>query len=673
MFDETDQLSVDAIRALSIDCIEHAKSGHPGMPLGAAPMAYVLTKQMTFNPTDSHWFNRDRFVLSAGHGSALLYSMLHLAGFQVSLDDLKNYRSLNSNTPGHPEFGVTEGVDASTGPLGQGLGMAVGMAMAEQHLAARYNRPNFPIIDHHTFVIAGDGDLMEGISHEAGALAGHLKLNRLIVLYDSNDNSLDGPTKNTFTECIKERFEAYGWNYDFVPDGNDLDEINLAIERAKAQKEKPTLIEIKSIIGYGAPNAGTHRVHGNILGPKGALTAKKKYGWHYPEFFIPQHVYARFSQFGITGKKAEEKWKRLFSDYQNQYPQLAEELETAIKGDLPKGWSVDLPVYDEGEAEAGRTTVHKLIQHFAQKVPYFWGGSADLFASNKTNIADQTLFAPETPEGRNIWFGVREFGEAAAVNGIALHGGSKIYASTFFVFSDYMRNAIRLAALQKIPVTYLFTHDSIALGPDGPTHQPIEHLASFRAMPGVVTLRPGDPVEAVESWKLAMRSTDHPTILALTRQDLPVLSGTKQRAHRGVARGAYVLSPQTGTKPEGILIASGSELGLALRAQERLAKSGTPVSVVSMPSMELFEQQSEDYKESILPRDVTLRISIEMGSTFGWDRYVGFDGACIGIDGFGASGNAAEFMRLKGFTVENVVRTYHALKEKRSSICHLKK
>jgi transketolase len=662
MFDKLDKLSVNAIRALSIDCIEHAKSGHPGMPLGAAPMAYVLwTKQMTFNPKNTHWFNRDRFVLSAGHGSALLYSLLHLVGCKVSIDDLKQYRSLNSNTPGHPEFGVTDGIDASTGPLGQGLGMAVGMAMAEKHLAARYNQPGFSIIDHDTFVITGDGDLMEGISHEAASLAGHQKLNRLIVLYDSNDISLDGPTKNTFTENIKERFESYGWNYEYVSDGNDLVEINQAITRAKGQQEKPTIIEIKTIIGYGSPNAGTHLVHGNILGREGALIAKKNYGWHESNFSIPQEVYERFNKTAERGGKAENEWKCLLEAYTEKYPQLAEELEAAVKGDLLEGWDKNFPVYQEGDDEAGRITSNKLIQQLSKNIPYFWGGSADLFGSNKTEMTNEDIFAPETPQGRNLWFGVREFGEAAVVNGISLHGGSKVYASTFLVFSDYMRNAIRLAAIQKIPVTYIFTHDSIALGPDGPTHQPIEHLTSFRAMPGLVMLRPGDPVETVESWRLAMESTDHPTLLILTRQNLPVLKGTDEQANKGVARGAYVLSEQKGNKPEGILIATGSELVLALRAQEVLAKSGMDVSVVSMPSMELFERQSQDYKESVLPHDVLRRVSIEMGATLCWGHYVGLDGASIGIDHFGASGNADELIRLNGFTVENIAETYKSL------------
>ncbi|MFC7393370.1 transketolase [Scopulibacillus cellulosilyticus] len=669
MFDSIDELSVKTIRALSIDMIENAKSGHPGLPLDAAPMGYVLwAKQMKFNPKDTHWINRDRFVLSAGHGSALLYSLLHLVGAKVSMDDIKNFKTYKSNTPGHPEYGVTDGVDASTGPLGQGLGMAVGMAMAEKNMASRYNKPDFPVIDHYTFVLSGDGDLMEGISHEAASLAGHQKLNKLIVLYDSNDVSLDGPTKNTFTDDTRKRFEAYGWNYEFVKDGNDLAEIDNAITRAKAQTEKPTIIEIKTIIGYGAPNEGTNLVHGNILGKEGALSAKKRYGWNYPEFTVPKEVNDRFSEAAEKGKKAEDNWVQLFKAYKEKYPGLAEEFETAVTGELPENWDRGLPTYKKGDSEAGRMTSHKIIQQLSKNIPYFWGGSADLFGSNRTDVKDEEIFQPETPEGRNIWFGVREFGEAAAVNGIALHGGSKVYASTFLVFSDYMRNAIRLSALQKLPVTYIFTHDSIALGPDGPTHQPIEHLTSFRSMPGVVLLRPGDPNEALESWKLAIQSREHPTLLALSRQDLPVLTGTDKLACEGVARGAYVLSKQKGDKPEGILIASGSEVPLILEAQKVLAGSGIDVSVVSMPSMELFEQQSAEYKESVLPYDVTKRVSVEMGSTLCWGRYVGLNGASIGINHFGASANADELIRVSGFTVENVVETFKSLKAEKQLI-----
>lgn len=669
MFDRIDELSVNTIRTLSIDMIENAKSGHPGLPLGAAPMGYVLwAKQMKFNPKNTHWINRDRFILSAGHGSALLYSLLHLIGAKVSMDDIKNFKTYKSNTPGHPEYGVTDGVDASTGPLGQGFGMGVGMAMAEKHLASRYNKRNFPIIDHYTFVLSGDGDLMEGISHEAASLAGHQKLNKLIVLYDSNDVSLDGPTKNTFTDDTRKRFEAYGWNYEFVKDGNDLEDINNALTRAKAQMEKPTIIEIKTIIGYGAPYEGTNLVHGNILGKEGAFSAKKRYGWNYPEFTVPQDVYDRFSELVEKGRKAEADWVQLFEAYKEKYPELAEEFKTASVGELPKDWDKDLPSYHLGDAEAGRMTSYKMIQQLSKNIPYFWGGSADLFGSNRTDMKDENIFQPETPEGRNIWFGVREFSEAAAVNGIALHGGSKVYASTFLVFSDYMRNAIRLSALQKLPVTYIFTHDSIALGPDGPTHQPIEHLTSFRAMPGIVLFRPCDPNEALESWKLAIQSKDHPVLLALSRQDLPVLEGTDKLASEGVSRGAYLLSKQKGDKPEGILIASGSEVPLVIEAQKILADLGIDVSVVSMPSMELFEQQSDEYKEVILPHDVTKRVSVEMGSTLCWGRYVGLNGASIGINHFGASANADELMRASGFTVENIVKTFKSLKGEKQRV-----
>lgn len=664
LFDKTDQLGVNTIRTLSIEAVQKANSGHPGLPMGAAPMAYALwTKHLKVNPTTSrNWVDRDRFVLSAGHGSAMLYSLLHLSGYNVTIDDLKNFRQWDSKTPGHPEVHHTDGVEATTGPLGQGIAMAVGMAMAEAHLAATYNRDSFPIMDHYTYAICGDGDLMEGVSQEASSMAGHMKLGKLIVLYDSNDISLDGPTSKAFTENVGARYEAYGWQHILVKDGNDLDEIEAAIEAAKAETDKPTLIEVKTVIGYGAPKEGTSSVHGAPIGEEGITAAKAVYGWEYPDFTVPEEVAARFKETMIDeGQKAEEAWNEMFKNYEHAHPELAKQFKEAFANQLPEGWEQELPKYELGTSAASRVTSKETIQAISKVVPSFWGGSADLSASNNTMVAAEKDFEPGQYEGRNIWFGVREFAMAAAMNGIQLHGGSHVYGGTFFVFTDYLRPAIRLAALQKVPVTYVLTHDSVAVGEDGPTHEPIEQLASVRCIPNVHVIRPADGNETVAAWKIAMNSTETPTILVLSRQNLPVLEGTLEHASDSVQKGAYVLSPQKGEQPAGILIATGSEVNLAVEAQAKLAEEGIDVSVVSMPSFDLFEKQSAEYKESVLPKAVTKRVAIEAAASFGWERYVGTEGKTITIDHFGASAPGGLVLEKLGFTPENVVNTYKSL------------
>ncbi len=664
LFDKTDQLGVNTIRTLSIEAVQKANSGHPGLPMGAAPMAYALwTKHLKVNPTTSrNWVDRDRFVLSAGHGSAMLYSLLHLSGYNVTIDDLKNFRQWDSKTPGHPEVHHTDGVEATTGPLGQGIAMAVGMAMAETHLAATYNRDSFPIMDHYTYAICGDGDLMEGVSQEASSMAGHMKLGKLIVLYDSNDISLDGPTSKAFTENVGARYEAYGWQHILVKDGNDLDEIEAAIEAAKAETDKPTLIEVKTVIGYGAPKEGTSSVHGAPIGEEGITAAKAVYGWEYPDFTVPEEVAARFKETMIDeGQKAEAAWNEMFKNYEHAHPELAKQFKEAFANQLPEGWEQELPKYELGTSAASRVTSKETIQAISKVVPSFWGGSADLSASNNTMVAAEKDFEPGQYEGRNIWFGVREFAMAAAMNGIQLHGGSHVYGGTFFVFTDYLRPAIRLAALQKVPVTYVLTHDSVAVGEDGPTHEPIEQLASVRCIPNVHVIRPADGNETVAAWKIAMTSTETPTILVLSRQNLPVLEGTLEHASDSVQKGAYVLSPQKGEQPAGILIATGSEVNLAVEAQAKLAEEGIDVSVVSMPSFDLFEKQSAEYKESVLPKAVTKRVAIEAAASFGWERYVGTEGKTITIDHFGASAPGGLVLEKFGFTPENVVNTYKSL------------
>ena len=663
MFDTIDQLAVNAIRTLSIDQVEAANSGHPGLPMGAAPMAYSLwSEHLNVNPKNPLWFNRDRFILSAGHGSAMLYSLLHLSGFKVTIDDLKNFRQLGKEMPGHPEVHEVDGVEATTGPLGQGVANGVGMAMAEAHLAATYNKDNYSVVDHYTYVLCSDGDLQEGISHEAASLAGHLKLGKLIMLYDSNDIQLDGPTDKAFSENIEKRFKAYDWDYAKVEDGNNIQDIHDAIEQAKLVTDKPTIIEVRTEIGYGAENAGTAEVHGAPLGPDGTTFAKSSYAWDGEDFTVPEDVYARFEKNIIQkGQKAEDEWNQLFDDYKNAHPDLGAQLESAINGELPEGWEESLPVFEEDEkGVATRSASGEVINAIAEVLPNFWGGSADLSGSNKTMIDGAEDYSAEDYAGKNIWYGVREHAMASALNGILLHGGTKSFVATFFVFSDYLRPAVRLAALSRIPAVYVLTHDSVAVGEDGPTHEPVEHLASFRTMPNTTMMRPADANEVAAAWKVALTSEDRPTLLALTRQDVPVLPNTDKLAAEYVEKGAYVLSPAK-DKAKGLLLATGSEVQLAVKAQAELLEQGHDVAVISMPSLELFELQSDEYKESVLPKDIKNRVAIEMGASFGWHRYVGSDGRIIGIDRFGESGKGEEVIEHLGFTVENVVKEYLSL------------
>lgn len=659
MFTKNDDLAINTIRTLSIDAIDKANSGHPGLPMGAAPFAYTLwTRFMNHNPKNPDWFNRDRFVLSAGHGSMLLYSLLHLSGYDLPMEEIKNFRQWGSKTPGHPEYKHTKGVEATTGPLGQGLGMAVGMAMAEKHLSAKFNRENHNIVDHYTFALCGDGDLMEGISSESASLAGHLKLDKLIVLYDSNDISLDGDLDRSFSESVEKRFESYNWQYIRVNDGNDIGDVADAIEKAKADSTRPTMIEIKTVIGFGSPNrSGSSKVHGAPLGADETTLAKKAYEWLYEEaFHVPDEVYKRFEELVVdNGAKEESEWNNRFSSYKEAYPELAQELTDAIEGTLPSGWESSLPSFEEGKSLASRASSGEAVNALAKSLPTLFGGSADLAGSNNTMMKEEKDFTPETPEGRNIWFGVREFAMGAALNGMALHGGLHVYGGTFFVFSDYVRPAVRLSALMGVPVTYVFTHDSIAVGEDGPTHEPIEQLPSLRAMPNLSVVRPADGNETAAAWRLTIEATDHPTALVLTRQNLPTLPGTAQNAYEGVKKGAYIVSPAQNETADALILATGSEVNLAYEAQQALQKENIDVAVVSMPSWDRFEKQSQEYKDTVLPKAVKKRLGIEMAAPLGWERYTGDEGDVLGITTFGASAPGGTVLKEYGFSVENVV------------------
>ncbi len=662
-----DQLTIDTIRTLSIDAIEKANSGHPGMPMGAAPMAYELwARFLKHNPDQPNWIDRDRFVLSAGHGSMLLYSMLHLFGYDLTIEDLKQFRQWGSRTPGHPEFGHTAGIDATTGPLGQGFAMAVGMAMAEEHLAAVYNREGYSIVDHYTYAICGDGDLMEGISSEAASLAGHLKLNKLTVLYDSNDISLDGELNLSFSEDVRKRFEGYGWNVLLVEDGNDLGAIHQAILAAQTDY-RPTLIEVKTVIGYGSPNkagkGGHAGPHGSPLGTEEAKLTKGVYEWPHEEFHVPEEVKAHTAKLKAQGVQAYEKWTALFEAYRKAYPELAAQFEQAVKGELPEGWDAELPVYADGDkAVSTRVASGQALNGLAKRVPTIIGGSADLESSTMTHLNGIDNYTARDYSGRNVYFGVREFAMGAAVNGMMLHGGVRPFGGTFFVFSDYLRPSIRLAAIQGLPVVYVFTHDSIGVGEDGPTHQPIEQLPALRTMIGVKVIRPADGNETAAAWRYAIAQKDAPVALVLTRQNLPILAGTSAKAREGVERGAYVLSEAAGgAAPQAIIIATGSEVALAVDAQKQLAESGIQVRVVSMPSWELFEAQSREYKESVLPSGVKARLAVEMALPMGWEKYVGDGGAILGIQTYGASGKGPKVIEEYGFTVQNVVNKVREL------------
>lgn len=657
-----DQLSINTIRTLSIDSIEKANSGHPGLPMGAAPMAYTLwAKKMQHNPSDPKWFNRDRFVLSAGHGSMLLYSLLHLFNYGLSLDELKQFRQWGSLTPGHPEYGHTVGVEATTGPLGQGIAMAVGMAMAEAHLGAVYNKDGFPVVHHRTYALCGDGDLMEGVSSEAASLAGRLQLGRLVVLYDSNGISLDGKLNMSFSENVRQRFDAYGWQTLFVEDGNDVEAIGEALDQAAADETRPTLIEVRTTIGYGAPEiAGTNKVHGNPLGAEVAQATKKAYGWDYEPFFVPDEVKANFKKITDQAQKAEDEWHALFAKYEESYPELAAQLKDAIDGKLSADYAAELPTYDEGTKKATRQTSGEVINALAKTVPQLFGGAADLASSTKTAMKESGDFLPGSYEGRNVWFGVREFAMTAAVNGMALHGGVIPFGSTFFTFSDYAKPAIRLAALMGVPSIFVFTHDSIAVGEDGPTHEPIEQLAGLRAIPNLNVFRPADGNEVREAWKAAVESRKTPTLLVLTRQGVETLKGEVEQAAEGVQRGGYVVSEADG-ELDGILIATGSEVGLAVQAQGLLKQKGKSVRVVSLPSWELFRHQPQEYKDKVLPPEVKRRVGIEMASSIGWHEFVGFDGKLVTIDRFGASAPGGRVTQEYGFTPEHVAKVFEEL------------
>ena len=649
------QQSVNAIKVLGVDAINKAKSGHPGVVMGAAPMAYSLfAKHLRVNPKKTDWINRDRFVLSAGHGSMLLYSLLHLSGFEdVSLEEVKNFRQWGSKTPGHPEFGHTKGVDATTGPLGQGISTAVGMALAERYLAAKYNKEGYELFDHYTYVICGDGDIMEGVASEAASFAAVQKLNKLVVLYDSNDICLDGETRDAFSENVRNRYEAYGWNTILVEDGADVEAVNVAIERAK-QSDKPTLIEVKTIIGAGSPNKqGTNGVHGAPLGEEETALFRKEIGWNYEPFEIPEEVYADFKvNVADRGETANNEWEKLYNEYKEKFPELAAELEEVLSREDIKHLSKESFSFKNiGEAQATRNSSQDAINSIAKVLPTFFGGSADLSHSNMTFIKGDGLQDDAHRTERNIQFGVREFAMATVLNGMMLHGGVRVFGGTFFVFSDYLKAALRLSALQNLPVTYVFTHDSIAVGEDGPTHEPIEHLASLRTIPNTYVFRPADTTETQAAWYLAQNVNDKPTSIVLTRQNLPVLENS---SFEKVAKGAYVVY-ETSSDFDTILIATGSEVALAISVAQELEREGMKVRVVSMPSIELFEEQTSEYKEALLPRSIRRRVSLEMGNTALWYKYVGLDGLAIGINKFGASAPANKVIEEYGFSVEKVV------------------
>lgn len=649
------QKSVNAIKVLGVDAINKAKSGHPGVVMGAAPMAYSLfTKHLRVNPKKTDWINRDRFVLSAGHGSMLLYSLLHLSGFEdVSLEEVKNFRQWGSKTPGHPEFGHTKGIDATTGPLGQGISTAVGMALAERYLAAKYNKEGYNLFDHYTYVICGDGDIMEGVASEASSFAAVQKLNKLVVLYDSNDICLDGETKDAFSENVRARYEAYGWNTILVEDGASVEAVNAAIEQAK-KSDKPTLIEVKTIIGAGSPNRqGTNGVHGAPLGDEETALFRKEIGWENEPFDIPADVYADFkANVADRGESEYAKWEKLYADYKAAYPELAKELEEALtREDIKHLTKESFSFKNVGEAQATRNSSQDAINSVAAVLPTFFGGSADLSHSNMTFIKGDNLQDDAHRTERNVQFGVREFAMATVLNGLMLHGGVRVFGGTFFVFSDYLKGALRLSALQNLPVTYVFTHDSIAVGEDGPTHEPIEHLASLRTIPNTYVFRPADATETQAAWYLSQKTNDKPTSIVLTRQNLPILENS---SFEKVAKGAYVVY-ETAADFDTILIATGSEVALAIDVARELEKDGSKVRVVSMPSVELFEEQSKEYKEELLPLNIRRRVSLEMGNSALWYKYVGLDGLAIGIDKFGASAPANKVIEEYGFTVEAVV------------------
>ena len=652
-------LSIATIRSLGIDTINKANSGHPGMVLGSAPALYTLfNKELNIYNKEAEWINRDRFVLASGHASALLYSMLHLTGFDVTIDDLKNFRQLNSHTPGHPEIEMTHGVDASSGPLGQGIPMAAGMAMAEKFLASQYNKENFDIIDHYTYVLCGDGDMQEGVTYEAASLAGHLSLGKLIVLYDANKVTLDGPLSMSFSENVKKRYEACNWQVLEVKDGNDINEIHKAIKKGKKEQFKPTLIIVNTVIGFGSANQGTNKVHGAPLGKEDGKNAKLSYGFDHDEFYVPEEVYEDFKKKTIKrGKSKFNKWNKLFNEYKEQYPTEAKQLEDAIAGKYSLNIDELLKNYPVGHNNATRNTSLEVIQEVAKQNPTFLSGTADLASSTKTKIKDEDDFSVENYNGRNLVFGIREFAMVAIMNGMTLHKGVKVSAGGFLVFSDYFKAAVRMACLMKLPIILPLSHDSIAVGEDGPTHQPIEQFAMLRSIPNMHVIRPGDAVEMAAAWKLAIESTENPTALILTRQNVETMENSSVE---GVSKGAYVIGKEENPL-DAIIIASGSEVNLAMKAKKVLLEKGIDVRVVSMPCQEIFDQQDEQYKEAVLPNAMRKRLSVEMASSFGWHKYVGLDGITMSIDEFGKSAPAQDVIQSYGFTVDGVVENIEKL------------
>ncbi len=657
--DPLDDLCVNTIRMLAVDAVQKANSGHPGMPMGAAAMAYVLwTRFLKHNPKNPHWPDRDRFVLSAGHGSMLLYGLLYLTGYDLSLEDLKAFRQWGSKTPGHPEYGHTPGVETTTGPLGQGFANGVGLAIAERFLASRFNRQGFPVVDHYTYAIVSDGDLMEGVSHEAASLAGHLKLGHLIYLYDDNHISIEGSTDLTFTEDRLARFHAYGWQVQQVEDGNNLSAIEGAIRAAQAEVERPSLIAVRTCIGCGSPNKqNTAGAHGEPLGPQEVRLTKENLGWPIePDFYVPEKVLDFFRQALESGEKKEKEWKNLSASYQEAFPEPAGEWKQIMTGKLPEGWDQEIPTFPaDPKGTATRVASGTVLNALASRLPSLIGGSADLAPSNKTMLKGSTNFAADHYDQRNFHFGVREHGMGSILNGMALHGGVIPYGGTFLIFSDYMRPPIRLAAMMGLKVIYVFTHDSIGLGEDGPTHQPIEQLASLRLIPNLTVIRPADANETAEAWRMALKIEGGPVALILTRQNLPTLDRDLMAPADNLAYGAYVLNSLEGSTPEVILMASGSEVSIALEAMEKLKEKGLSTRVVSMPCWELFEQQPREYRDRILPPAIKTRVAIEAGRTQGWDRYVGDQGAVIGLDHFGASAPYQVLYEKFGLTADQVV------------------
>jgi transketolase len=666
-----DQLCINTIRTLSIDAVQKAESGHPGLPLGTAPLAYVLwTRFLRHNPRNPKWENRDRFLLSAGHGSMLLYSLLYLTGYDLSLDEIKRFRQWGSKTPGHPEYGLTPGVEITTGPLGQGFANGVGMAIGAAHLAARFNKEDFPVNDHYIYAIVSDGDLMEGVASEAASLAGHLKLGKLIYLYDDNHVTIEGFTDLAFSENVPERFESYGWHTLTVEDGNDLKAIEAAIREAQSVASKPSLISVKTTIGYGMPTAGTRKAHSDAPGQEAVRETKRHLGW--PEdkdFYVPDEALTHFRRSVERGAQREARWNALVDQYEAKYPDLGREWRLMMNGELPAGWESHLPTFENAKPMATRAASGEVINALAPHLPMLIGGSADLGPSNNTDIKDSGSFEAGTYGGRILHWGIREHAMGSTLTGISLNGGLIPYGGTFMCFSDYMRPAIRLAALSEVQVIYVFTHDSIGLGEDGPTHQPVEHLAALRAIPHLFVIRPADPHEVREAWRIAILRRHAPTALALTRQKIPLIDRSRYASAAGLRRGAYVLAEaedgtasgservaDTSIQPKLILIATGSEVSLALDARTALQQDGIPTRVVSMPCWELFEEQSEEYRNQVLPDTVTARLAIEAGVSQGWDRYVGGKGDVICLNRFGASAKGEVAMHELGFNVENVLQ-----------------